>query len=59
MAYDVYTKLYQSLVEPVLFYCAGIWGLTGFSKVKTVQNKACKYFLGMAQNASRELSLIL
>ena len=68
MAYDVYTKLYQSFVEPVLFYCAGIWGLTD-----TVQNKACKYFLGVGQNASnvatrgdmlrqteaRELSLIL
>ena len=26
MSYDVYTKLYTSLVEPILFYCAGIWG---------------------------------
>ena len=52
MAYDVYTKLYQSLVEPVLFYCAGIWGLTDYTKINTVQNKACKYFLGVGKNAS-------
>ena len=26
MSYDVYTKLISSLVEPVLFYGAGIWG---------------------------------
>ena len=52
MAYDVYTKLYQSLVEPVLFYCAGIWGLTDYTKINTVQNKACRYFLGVGKNAS-------
>ena len=27
MAYDVYTKLYTSLVEPIIYYCSGIWGI--------------------------------
>ena len=26
MTYEVYKKLIESVVEPVLFYCAGIWG---------------------------------
>lgn len=52
MAYDVYSKLYTSLVEPILFYCSGIWGLTEFSKINTVQNKACRYFLGVGKNAA-------
>ena len=52
MSYDVYTKLYTSLVEPILYYCAGIWGLTEFNKIKTVQNNACKYFSGVRKNAA-------
>ena len=40
------------LVEPVLFYSAGIWGLTDYNKINTVQNKACRYFLGLVKNAA-------
>ena len=46
IAYDVYYKLYTSLVQPILSYCSAIWGLTNYSKINTVQNKACRYFLG-------------
>ena len=49
MAYEVYTKLYKTLVEPILFYCADIWGLTDYSKINDVQNKVCRYFLGWAK----------
>ena len=52
MAYDVFTKLYTSLVEPILYYCSGIWGLSNHSKINTVQNKACRYFLGVGKNAA-------
>ena len=51
MTYDVFCKLYQSLVEPVLFYGAGIWGLGEQKKINTVQNKACRYFLGLGKNS--------
>ena len=44
MAYNVYYKLYTSLVQPILSYCSAIWGLTNYSKINTVQNKACRYF---------------
>lgn len=52
MDYDVFCKLYESLVEPVLFYGAGIWGLSEHKKINTVQNKACRYFLGLGKNGS-------
>ena len=38
MVYDVYYKLYTSLVQPILSYCSAIWGLTNYSKINTVQN---------------------
>ena len=52
MACDVYKKLIESVVEPVLFYCAGIWGNRRFPKVESVMNKACRYFFGVSKNAS-------
>ena len=52
MDYNVFCKLYESLVEPVLFYGAGLWGLSENKKINTVQNKACRYFLGLGKNAS-------
>ena len=51
MAYDVYTKMIETIVEPVLFYCSGIWGTRKFPKVQSVLNKACRYFLGVTKNA--------
>ena len=49
MSYEVYTKLTESVVEPVLFYCSGIWGTHKFPKVQRVLNKACRYFLGVSK----------
>ena len=36
----------------MLLYASGIWGISDFSKIKTVQNKACRYFLGLGRNAA-------
>ncbi|XP_069119795.1 uncharacterized protein [Argopecten irradians] len=52
MSFGVFKNLYESLVEPVLFYCAGIWGINSYRFVQTVQNKAGRYFLGSGKNAS-------
>ena len=38
-------------MEPVLFYCSGIWGTRKFPKVQSVLNKASRYFLGVSKNA--------
>ena len=52
MSYDVYNKLYKTLVEPVLFYGAGIWGQTMRREVQIIQNKACRLFTGCSSNSS-------
>ena len=54
MTHNVFTKLYQSLVEPVMYYSAAIWGIGNaeLKKIQIVQNKACRYFLGGGKYAS-------
>ena len=56
MSYEVYTKLLESVVEPVTFYCSGIWGTRKFPKVQIFLNKACRYFLGVSKNAPNTAS---
>ena len=52
MSFEVFTKLYSSLVEPVLYYGAGIWGQTNWKEVQAIQNKACRLFLGSKKHSS-------
>ncbi len=52
MTHEVYTKLIEAVVEPVLFYGACIWGLNNYPEVSVVLNKACRYFLGTGANTS-------
>ena len=52
MTFDVYTHLYGSTVAPVLNYGAGLWGTCSYSSVNTIQNKACRFFLGVGAKAA-------
>ena len=66
MSFDVYTKLYKTLIEPVLLHGAGLWGQqlersyymepdygdNNWREVQTTQNKACSLFMGSSSNAS-------
>ena len=52
MNISVYTKLVETMVEPVLFFCSGIWGHTNFSEIESVLNKAGRYFLGVTKHCS-------
>ena len=52
MSYEVFTKLYKTLVEPVSYYGAGLWGHTNWREIQTIQNKACRRFLGCSSNSS-------
>ena len=52
MTLNVFQKLYESLVEPVLFYSCGVWRISDFKEIQMVQNKACRYFLGGGKCAS-------
>ena len=51
MPYKVFTKVYESLVAPVIDYGAAIWGTREFSCINAVQNRACQVFLGLGRYA--------
>ena len=46
MPYDVYTKLYDAMVWPVISYGASVWGVKSFSCINAVQNLSMRFFLG-------------
>ncbi len=47
MPYESFTKLYDSLVQPIRDYGASIWGTKEFSCVNAVQNRASHYYMGV------------
>lgn len=47
--YNVFTKLYDSIVWPVINYCAPIWGYKEFSCINAVQTRAMRFFLGVGK----------
>ncbi len=49
MPYNVYTKLYDSLVQPIISYGAAIWGTTEYACIKSVQYKASRFYLGVGK----------
>ncbi len=49
MPHDVFTKLYGSLVSPVIEYSAVICGHKEFSCISTVQNRASRFYLGVSK----------
>ena len=49
MPFEVYKKLFDSTVWSVISYGAAIWGTKEYSVINTVQNKACRFFLGVSK----------
>ena len=49
MPYKVFTKLYNALVQCIIDYGVAIWGYKEFSSINAVQNRACRYFLGVGK----------
>ena len=43
MPFDVFTKLYDTMVWPIISYGAALWGTRDFSSTNAVQNRACFY----------------
>ena len=54
--YETYNTFYESCIQPVMLYGAGVWGIREFSKLNVIQNKACKYFLGVPKTTSNVAS---
>ena len=52
MTWNVYHKLYTTMVEPVLFYGSAVWGYKSHRVINNVQNKAAKYFLAVGKRTS-------
>ncbi len=52
MPFDVFTHLYNSLVQPIIDFGAGIWGSSrDYDCIDSIQNRACRYFLGVNRYA--------
>ena len=49
LPYDVFYKIYESIVCPVIMYGAPIWGTECFSCIQAVQNRAARYFLNVGK----------
>lgn len=49
LPYAVFTKLYDSMVWPVIGYSACIWGYKQYSCITAVQNRAIRFFLGVGK----------
>ena len=49
LPYDVYTKLYDAVVWPVISYGASAWGVKTSSCINAVHNRAMRLFLGVGK----------
>ncbi len=47
--FEVFSKLYDSLVQQIMDYGASVWGHKSFSCIDAVQNRAMRYFLGVGK----------
>lgn len=56
MPYDVYTRLYDVLVQSVINYGAAIWGTKSYSCINAVQMRASRFFLGVGKYTPLECS---
>ena len=51
LPYSVFSKLYDSIVWSTISYGACIWGTNEYSCINAVQNRACRFFLGVGKYA--------
>ena len=51
LSYDVYTRMYDSLVSPVMDYACEIWGVKMYACMNTTQHRAMRTFLGVGKCA--------
>ena len=52
MPYDVFTKLYDSMVRPVIAYSAAVWGDKTYLCTNAFQNRAMRFILGVGKYTS-------
>ena len=52
--FDTFTQMYESMVDPIIFYGAGVWGTKKFTQPVAIQNRAQRLFLGVHKYACNE-----
>ncbi len=52
MPQDIYRKLYDTLVTPIIEYAAAIWGQQELGCISAIQNRACRYVMGVSKYIS-------
>lgn len=50
-AHNVYTRLFETGVLPIIRYSAGLWGIKEYGHMNTVLNKAGRFLLGLPPRA--------
>ncbi len=46
---DIYRTIYDALVTPIIEYTAAIWGQQELICISAIQNRACRYFVGVSK----------
>ena len=47
--YNVFSKLYETVVWPVINYSAPVWGFHSYSCIDAVHNRAMRFYLGVGK----------
>ncbi|VDI51031.1 Hypothetical predicted protein [Mytilus galloprovincialis] len=51
MNFEIYTKIYDNTVIPVMDYASGIWGIKRYDSLERLQYRAIRTFLGISKCA--------
>ena len=54
MPFQCFHKCYESIVQSVIDYSSAVWSTRSFSWIDAVQNRACRYFLGLGKYAPNQ-----
>jgi hypothetical protein len=54
---DIFKKLFDSYVKPIMTYGSAIWGLNQYPNMKRLQLRAAKFILGIPRRCSNASSL--
>ena len=59
MPFEWFTQCYNATVQAIIIdYSAAIWGTKSISSINAVQNRACRYFPGLADMHQMPLLLV-
>ena len=51
MPFECFTQCYGATVQSIIDYSAASWATKSMSCINAVQNRACRYFLGLGRYA--------